>query len=72
MISLEASFRDAHERESDSCFGIARDPRRQGNPSGPRSSGDIKIDAPHTLLDQVAQFPTYSEGYLEALEALEV
>jgi dihydrolipoamide dehydrogenase len=29
----------------------------------------IPID---TLLDQVAQFPTYSEGYLEALEALEV
>ncbi|MBJ7450843.1 MAG: NAD(P)/FAD-dependent oxidoreductase [Blastococcus sp.] len=29
----------------------------------------IPID---TLLDQVAQFPTFSEGYLEALEALEV
>jgi dihydrolipoamide dehydrogenase len=29
----------------------------------------IPID---TLLDQVAQFPTYSEGYLEGLEALEV
>jgi pyruvate/2-oxoglutarate dehydrogenase complex dihydrolipoamide dehydrogenase (E3) component len=29
----------------------------------------ISVDV---LLDQVAQFPTYSEGYLEALEALEL
>lgn len=29
----------------------------------------IPID---TLLDQVAQFPTYSEGYLTALEALDL
>jgi pyruvate/2-oxoglutarate dehydrogenase complex dihydrolipoamide dehydrogenase (E3) component len=29
----------------------------------------ISVDV---LLDQVAQFPTYSEGYLQALEALEL
>ncbi len=28
----------------------------------------ISVDV---LLDQVAQFPTYSEGYLQALEALD-